>query len=79
MFMSSTLRNFDHGKTINLYRHRFQDTGISTAKIPSFFQMYGNIHSPCTCSTEVQLVFVYMQLKMQAKTSCTYAERVQGS
>ena len=24
MFMSSTLRNFDHGKTINLYRHRFQ-------------------------------------------------------
>ena len=45
MFMSSTLRNFDHGKTINLYRHRFQDTGISTAKIPSFFQMYGNIQS----------------------------------
>ena len=49
-----------------------------STKIPSFFHLYGHFHRPCTCSAEVQLVFVCISSYMQTKMSCTAAEQIQG-
>ena len=57
---------------------RLRVLSVCIAKIPSFIHLYGNIHRPCTCSAEVQLVFVCIQREKQTKTSCISAEQVQG-